>query len=132
MTPSAGMRYLAEVHAAMAAEAVGMKSAVGESEPAVVSATEMGVAATEMPSPEMTAAEMVATTVTPTMSAAVSVAATMAAAVAMAAAPTFAECRSRQDGREHDHGNSNASSRHSTLTSRSIKIGDGTLNRTCS
>src|SRR5262245_58623373 len=111
MTPSASMRYLAEVRTAMAAEAVGMKAAVRESEPAVVSAAEMGVAATEMPSPEMTAAEMVATTVTPTMSAAVAMTAAMTAAVAMTAAPTFAECRARQDGREHDHGNPNAWSR---------------------
>jgi hypothetical protein len=121
------MRHLAEVHTAVATEAVGMKAAVRESEPAVVSATEMGVAATEMPSPEMTAAEMVATAVTPTMSA--PVAPTMSAAVAVAAAPTSAKCRTRQDGREHDDGNSNALSRHSILTSRSIEIGGGKLNR---
>jgi len=131
MTPTAGMRNLAEVHAAVAAETVGMKAAVRESEPAVVSAAEMGVAATEMPSPEMTAAEMVATAVTPAMSAAVAptMSAAMSAAMSVAAAPTSAKCRTRQDGREHDDGNSNALSRHSILTSRSIKIGGGKLNR---
>jgi hydrogenase/urease accessory protein HupE len=91
-----------------------MKAAVRESESgtAVVSATEMGVSATEMPSPEMTAAEMMATTVTSTV--ATTVTPTVSAAVAVAS--TFAECHARQHGREHDDRNSNAWSRHSTLT----------------
>jgi hypothetical protein len=112
---------LAEVHTAMAGESVGMKAAMRESEPAVVSATEMGVSATEMPSPEMAAAKMMAAAVTPTMSAPVTP--TMSAAVAVAA-PTSAKCHARQDGHEHDDGNSDAWSRHSTLTALAARHRD--------
>jgi hypothetical protein len=88
---------LPEVHAAVAAETVGMRPAVRESESSstVVSGSEMAVSATEMPSPEMAAAEVVATTVASTMASAVT-------------AATSAKRYIRRYDREHDDGNPNA------------------------
>ena len=92
---------LAEIHAAVAAETVGMRAAVRESESGttVMSAAEMAVSPTEMPSPEMPPAEVVAATVA--MTSPVAVPSTMTAA-------TSAKCHTRQHGREHNDGNSNA------------------------